>query len=74
MVEKITFNVFGRIVLAIQKENTWSLFYLGADGKRRPATDLIVPSFIDSSEVDTYLTDLCHEWATETHPDVFRLT
>jgi len=73
MGEKITFNVCGRIVLAIRKESKWSLFYVGPDGKRRPATDLIVPSCVESSEIDQYLNDLCHEWASETHPEVFRL-
>ncbi|VFQ44601.1 hypothetical protein MSL71_22500 [Desulfoluna butyratoxydans] len=74
MDEKITFNVFGRTVLALRKENTWALFYLGTDGKRRPATDLVVPSDIKSPELEQYLSDLCHEWATEKHPDVFRVT
>jgi hypothetical protein len=44
---------------------TDSGFYLGTDGKRRPATDITVPSNIAESEILQYLDDLCHEWATD---------
>lgn len=69
----IKFNVFGKEVLAVKENEKWVLFYLGPDGKRRPATDLIVPSFLNESEIGNFLNDLCHEWATDRHPEVYRV-
>ncbi|MGB5746443.1 MAG: hypothetical protein WBM69_05645 [Desulfobacterales bacterium] len=66
----IKLDVFGCRVLAIKSEDGWQLFYSSADGKRRPADDLIVPPFVAESEVVSYLEDLCHEWASGRHPEV----
>ncbi len=69
----LKFDVFGRVVLVAEFENGWSAFYLGAEGKRRPAKDIVVPPDILESEIEQYLGDLFHEWATEQHPNVQRL-
>jgi hypothetical protein len=73
MLKSIKFDIFGRQVLAIRSEEGWQLFYLSGDGKRRPADDLIVPSFVAESEMISFLEDLCHEWASDRHPEVRRL-
>jgi hypothetical protein len=69
----LKFDVFGRVVLVVESENGWCAFYLGAEGRRRPAKDIVVPPDILESEIEQYLGDLCHEWATEQHPNVKRL-
>ncbi len=69
----LRFDVFGRQVLVAESENGWAAFYLGAEGKKRPATDIVVPAGISESDIEQYLGDLCHEWATDDHPDVKRL-
>jgi hypothetical protein len=46
---------------------------MGPEGKRRPAPELVIPEHITKSDMALYLGDLCHEWATEQHPDVRRL-
>ena len=66
----LKFDVFGRLVLVSESTTGWAAFYLGAEGKRRPAKDIVVPPGILASEVERYLGDLCHEWATEQHPNV----
>ena len=66
-------DVFGRVVLVAESGSGWIVFYLGAEGKRRPAKDIVVPPDILESEIEQYLGDLCHEWATEQHPSVKRL-
>jgi hypothetical protein len=43
------------------------------DGRRRPAEDIVIPDFVDQSELENYLSDLCHEWATDKHSSVHRL-
>ena len=40
----------------------------GLRGKRRPAMDIVVPHDIQESEIEQYVDDLCHEWATERNP------
>ncbi len=69
----IKLDVFGRRMVALRTENAWSVFYLGSDGKRRPAIDVFVPSWVKESDLVEYLVDLCHEWASARYPDVTRL-
>ena len=69
----LKFDVFGRRVLVTSSENGWIAYYLGPEGKRRPAHDIVVPSDIPESGIARYLDDLCHEWATERNHTVKRL-
>ena len=68
------FNVYGRRVLVEESAQGWLAFYLGNEGKRRPATDILIPDSLYAADLAQYLADLCHEWATAQHPDVKRLT
>ena len=70
---QIKYNVFGRIVLAERSDEGWRLSYVGNEGKMRPADDLVVPDFIGEEELEGYLADICHEWATDQNPDVYRI-
>ena len=69
----IKLDVFGRSVGLARLEDTWVAFYLGNEGKKRLATDILVPSSIPEAQLEQYLADLCHERASERHPDVRRL-
>lgn len=69
----IKFNVYGTNVLIQRTENGWRVDYLSDQGKKRQATDLPIPDFISESELERYLEDLCHEWATEKDPAVRRI-
>ncbi len=69
----IKLNVYGKMVLANKTDQGWQLFFLSGDGKRRPANELAVPSFITEEEIEGFLSDLCHEWATDKNPDVFMI-
>jgi hypothetical protein len=71
--DTLRFDVFGRRVLVASTANGWVTFYLGNEGKRRPAPDIVIPPDITKSEIAQYLDDLCHEWATELHPSVKQL-
>jgi hypothetical protein len=66
-------SVYGRLVTVEKTDSGWRVFYPGADGKRRPAEDIVIPDFVGESELENYLSDLCHEWASEKHPAVRRL-
>lgn len=71
--KKLRFDVFGRQLLVSRTALGWTCWYLGPEGKKRPAPDLVIPANITDMEMILYLGDLCHEWATERHPDVKRL-
>ena len=73
MDHSIRLNVFGRQVLAVRSEDGWQMFYSSADGKRRPAVDIMVPAFVTESEIVSFMADLCHEWVTQKHPEVRRI-
>lgn len=65
--------MFGRRLLAERTAAGWALFDLGPDGKRRRATDVVVPDFVTEAEFDQYLADVFHESATALHPAVRRI-
>ena len=69
----LKFDVFGRDILVVEKDGGWEAFYLGNEGKRRVAKDIVVPSSITESEMIQYLDDLCHEWATDRNNSVKRV-
>lgn len=73
-VQSHRFNVFGRHILAIWSDDGWTVFFVGSEGKRRPAEDILIPRDISESEVEQYLSDLCHEWASTRNPEVSRIT
>jgi len=71
--KSLIYDVFGRQVLISRTDCGWASYYMGAEGKRRPALGIIVPKHIEEPELEQYLGDLCHEWATELPPNVKRL-
>ena len=71
--KSIKFDVFGRDVLIVGSSSEWKAFYLGAEGKRRPAVDIVIPPGIEESMLAQYLDDLCHEWASDRYNSVNRV-
>lgn len=67
------FDVYGKHISVSRTNKGWDIYYIGDEGKSRPASDIIIPDFIAESEIEHYLADLCHEWATEKHPVVLRI-
>ena len=69
----VKIKVYGVLVIVEKTDSGWAVFYPGADGRRRFAEDIVIPDFIEESELENYLSDLYHEWASEKHPSVYRL-
>jgi len=69
----LKFNVFGHRVLIARSGNNWIAYYTGAEGKKRLATDIKLPPDIPEVEIEQWLDDFCHEWASAQHPEVVRL-
>ena len=67
------FEGFGRQVLITRSGGRWTAYYVGSEGKRRPAADIVIPPNVGETEMEQFLDDLCHEWATERNPRVRRL-
>ena len=63
-------NVYGKIIEVIKKENYWRVFYVGSEGKKRSANDLVIPSELHEHELLEYIADLCHEWETKVNNKV----
>lgn len=63
-------DVFGKLVEVNQRNGQWLVFYVGNEGKKRKAPDILVPNTIQEPDVINYIADLCHEWATPTNPAV----
>lgn len=66
----IRLNVYGRNMLLKRSAGGWLAYYAGDDGKTRPAGDVMIPAFVTDEDVERYVADLCHEWATLRYPDV----
>jgi hypothetical protein len=69
----LRFDIFGRHVVVEQSEDGWLAFYPGNEGKRRPATDIVIPPSLAEADIEHYLADLFHELASKQHPEVKRL-
>ena len=67
------FDVFGRTLLLERTSAGWEVFFVSAEGKRRQAEDLVVPQAITEEELEQWLFDLCHEWATPKNLKVSRI-
>ena len=67
------FEVFGRMVEITRRAQRWEAFYLGPDGKKRPAKDIVIPADVPEGGLARYLGDLLHERATERYPEVRRV-
>jgi hypothetical protein len=63
-------NVFGKLIEVVRKDNSWDIFYLGTDGKKRSVNDIVIPADLKEEELTEYLSDLCHEWATPVNKEV----
>lgn len=63
-------NVFGKEIEVLKDGSQWKTFYLGSDGKKRIARDIVIPNNLPENEVVGYVADLCHEWATAKYNEV----
>lgn len=68
------FDILGRIVLGIvRSHDQWLAFYSGNDGLKHKTDDIRIPASLSESELDAYIADVFHEWATPERNEVRRL-
>ena len=70
----IKFNVFGRPMAVERSDSSWRVYFLGDEGKRRLAHDVLIPDSVTEAELERYMFDVFRELASPDHPDVERLT
>ncbi|MBB3220940.1 DUF7661 family protein [Pseudoduganella umbonata] len=70
--QEFRFRVFGKLVAVTGRAGARQVFYLGPEGKRRPA-DFVIPGDIADDGLADYLGDLFHEDATPRYDFVERL-
>lgn len=73
-IETIKFDIFGRKVLeVVRSDGQWLTFYCGNGGVKRKATDICIPASLAEVELDEYIADIFHEWATANGNKIRRL-
>jgi len=62
---QMKFDVFGRkIIEVIRENNEWVAYYVGSNGLKRKAVEIQIPVDMKQLDLQEYLADLFHEWAT----------
>ena len=64
-------NAYGRELVVHKERGSWQVFDIGNEGKKRQAGDIRIPDTIGPAEIVQYLSDLLHEFASDSHPEVF---
>ena len=68
--QRIKVDAFGRRLHIERIDSGWVAFDVGNEGKRRKASDIVIPANLEASKLVGFLDDLLHESATERHPQV----
>lgn len=68
------FDIFGKKQLeVVRRDGRWVAYYSNGNGLRRIADDIAIPAELASSELEEYIADIFHEWATSDNASVIRL-
>lgn len=68
------FDIFGRKELeVVRSKDQWLAFYCGSGGVKRRAEDIAIPASLDESELDEYIADVFHEWASASRDKIKRV-
>lgn len=66
-------NAYGRKIEIVKSGEKWKVFFLGEEGRKRIADDIIVPSDLKRRDLKNYIEDLLHEWATAKNNQVMEI-
>ncbi len=67
------YNVYKRKLEIIKNNGTWTVFILGSDGKKRVSHDIFIPSSVSQENMETFLEDLLHEWASPGNDKIYKI-
>ena len=57
------FDIYGRLVLVVERVGDEWVLYRLRDGRRSPFHDVVIPSHLSDDALETFLDDMFHEWA-----------
>lgn len=66
-------NVYGKKIEVSKISGNWTVFYLGNEGKKRAAHDIVIPHELKENEIINYIEDLFHEWATPSNNKIVEI-
>ena len=66
-------NAYGKKIEIVRQENRWIVFYLGDEGKKRTAHNIFIPPDLKENEIQNYLGDLLHEWASPSNNQIVEI-
>lgn len=69
----LKFNVFGKAMSVIRKDQQWLLFNESDTGIRSRVYDVVIPAELTPEELLGYLDDIYHEYSSERHPSIVKI-
>ena len=73
MSQTLKFNVFGKIMSVERKNHEWVLFVDSSTGFKNQINDVVIPNDLKEDNLESFLDDMYHEWATVENPKVERI-
>ncbi|QSX38399.1 DUF7661 family protein [Shewanella sedimentimangrovi] len=69
------FDIFGKKILEVTRiGDEWRACYCGTGGVKRKAEDIRIPAGINEAELEDYIADIFHEWATPGRDRIVKLS
>ena len=66
-------NIYGKKIEIIRYGENWKVFYLGNEGKKRIADDIVIPESLKEEELKDYIQDLFHEWSIPSNNQIIEI-
>lgn len=67
------FDIYGKKVLQVEsRHGEWQVFYLG-NGIKRKTDDIYIPPSVAEHELEEYIGDVFHEWATHSNHEIKKI-
>lgn len=67
------FDIYGKKILQVlRRDGEWQVFYLG-NGVKRRTDDIYIPANVTEQELEEYIGDVFHEWATHDNHSIVRI-
>ena len=73
MNKTIRFDVFGRSMTVVRRDDRWLLLSVSGTGINSPVPGVQIPSDLEEKELEQFLDDIFHEHASVENPAVTRL-
>ena len=73
MKKPIRFDVFGKPMAVVRRDNRWLLLSITGAGINSPVSGVEIPPELEEKELEQFLDDIFHEQASRENPAVIRI-